>query len=106
MDYALDSAASIAQTLHAKWNMGLAGGVVIANPIPDAYAMDPVAIEKVIAKAIIEMQEQGIHGKQSTPFLLSKIAQVTQGKSLEANIQLVLNNTRLGANIASELVGL
>jgi len=68
--------------------------------------MDPVAIEQVIAEAIVEMQEQGIHGKQSTPFLLSKIAQVTQGESLAANIQLVLNNARLGANIALELTKL
>ena len=75
----------------------------MANPIPDAYAMDPVAIEKVITEAIEEMQQQGIHGKQSTPFLLSKIAQVTQGESLAANIQLVLNNARLGADIAVEL---
>ena len=103
VDYSLDSAASIAQVLSAKWHMGLAGGVVVANPIPDAYAMDPVFIEQVIAEAIVEMQEQGIHGKQSTPFLLSKIAQVTQGESLAANIQLVLNNARLGANIALEL---
>ncbi|MBT7673800.1 MAG: pseudouridine-5-phosphate glycosidase, partial [Oceanospirillaceae bacterium] len=69
-------------------------------------AMDPVAIEKVITKAIEEMQQQGIHGKQSTPFLLSKIAQVTQGESLAANIQLVLNNARLGADIAVELAKL
>jgi pseudouridine-5'-phosphate glycosidase len=106
VDYSLDSASSIAQALSAKWNMGLAGGVVVANPIPDAYAMDPVAIEQVISEAIVEMQEQGIHGKQSTPFLLSKIAQVTQGESLAANIQLVLNNARLGANIALELAKL
>ncbi len=106
VDYSLDSAASIAQALSAKWNMGLAGGVVVANPIPDAYAMDPVAIEQVISEAIVEMREQGIHGKQSTPFLLSKIAQVTQGESLAANIQLVLNNARLGANIAVELAKL
>ena len=106
VDYSLDSAASIAQVLSAKWHMGLTGGVVVANPIPDAYAMDPVFIEQVIAEAIVEMQEQGIHGKQSTPFLLSKIAQVTQGESLAANIQLVLNNARLGANIALELAKL
>jgi pseudouridine-5'-phosphate glycosidase len=103
VDYKLDSAASIALALKAKWGIGLTGGVVIANPIPDAYAMDADEIEKVIAEAIVEMQKQGIHGKQSTPFLLSKIAQVTQGESLAANIQLVLNNARLGAAIASEL---
>ena len=106
VDYALDSAAHIAQTLKAKWGMGLEGGVVVANPIPDAYAMDAVAIEQVITEAIAEMQQQGIHGKQSTPFLLSKIAQVTEGESLAANIQLVLNNARLGADIAVELAKL
>lgn len=106
VDYVLESPASIARLLAAKWKMNLAGGVVVANPIPDAYAMDPVAIEQVIAQAIVEMQQQGIHGKQSTPFLLSKIAQVTQGESLAANIQLVLNNARLGASIAVELAKL
>ncbi|MCO4838207.1 MAG: pseudouridine-5'-phosphate glycosidase [Oceanospirillaceae bacterium] len=106
VDYSLDSKASIAKVLAAKWALGLAGGVVVANPIPKAYAMDPVTIEKVISEAIIEMQHQGIYGKQSTPFLLSKIAQVTQGESLAANIQLVLNNARLGAGIAVELAKL
>lgn len=103
VDYELDSAASIALALKAKWNMGLEGGVVIANPIPEAYAMDAGEIEQVIADALVEMQKKAIHGKQCTPFLLSKIAQVTQGESLAANIQLVLNNARLGAAIASEL---
>ena len=106
VDYSLESKASIAKVLSAKWGMGLAGGVVVANPIPQAYAMDPDAIEKVISEAIIQMQHQGIYGKQSTPFLLSKIAQVTQGESLAANIQLVLNNARLGAGIAVELAKL
>ena len=68
--------------------------------------MDPDAIEKVISEAIIQIQHQSIYGKQSTPFLLSKIAQATQGKSLAANIQLVLNNARLGAGIAVELAKL
>jgi len=106
VDYQLDSAASIAQVLKAKWSLGLAGGVVVANPIPDAYAMDAGEIEQVIAAALVEMQQQGIHGKQSTPFLLSKITQVTAGASLDANIQLVLNNARLGSAIAVELAKL
>jgi pseudouridine-5'-phosphate glycosidase len=106
VDYQLDSAASIAQVLKAKWSLSLAGGVVVANPIPDAYAMDAGEIEQVIAAALVEMQQQGIHGKQSTPFLLSKIAQVTAGASLDANIQLVLNNARLGSAIAVELAKL
>lgn len=103
VDYSLHCAKEIAQALAAKWGMGLAGGVVIANPIPDAYAMDAEAIEKVIAQAIVEMNEKGIHGKHSTPFLLSKIAKETQGESLAANIKLILNNARLAADIAVDL---
>ena len=67
---------------------------------------DAEAIEQVIASAIIEMQQLGIQGKQTTPFLLAKIAQVTEGESLAANIQLVFNNARLGAAIANELAKL
>jgi pseudouridine-5'-phosphate glycosidase len=103
VDYQLDSAASIARALQAKWHLGLNGGVVVANPIPDIHAMDSEAIEHVITNAIGEMQQQGITGKQTTPYLLAKIAQVTGGNSLAANIQLVLNNARLGAAIAHEL---
>ena len=106
VDYQLDSAASIAKTLQAKWHLGLNGGVVVANPIPDVHAMDSEAIEHVITSAIGEMQQQGITGKQTTPYLLAKIAQVTGGNSLAANIQLVLNNARLGAAIAHELSAL
>ena len=106
VDYQLDSAASIAKALQAKWDLGMNGGMVVANPIPTAYAMDAEAIEQVIASAIIEMQQLGIQGKQTTPFLLAKIAQVTEGESLAANIQLVFNNARLGAAIANELAKL
>ncbi|MDP6967769.1 MAG: pseudouridine-5'-phosphate glycosidase [Gammaproteobacteria bacterium] len=106
VDYQLDSAASIAKAMQAKWDLGLSGGLVVANPIPAAHAMDPEAIEQVITSALVEMQQQGIQGKQTTPFLLAKIAQVTAGESLAANIQLVLNNARLGAAIAQELARL
>ncbi len=103
VDYQLDSAEQIAQCLDAKWKLGLTGGAIIANPIPEAYSMDAKEIEQTIENALHDMQEQGVSGKQSTPFLLARIAKVTEGKSLEANIQLVYNNAALGANIAKEL---
>lgn len=102
VDYQLDSPAVIANALHAKWQLGLNGGVVVANPIPQQHALDQEMIDSVINKALLEMEEQGVSGKESTPFLLSRVAEVTEGKSLAANIQLVLNNARLAASIASE----
>lgn len=103
VDYQLDSPLDIAKCLNTKWQLGLTGGAVIANPIPSAYSMDSKAIEQTITDALEDMQVQGVSGKQSTPFLLSRIAKVTEGKSLEANIQLVYNNAALGAKIAKEL---
>jgi len=103
VDYKLDSATEIATALAAKWQLGLNGGAVIANPIPAQYSMDATEISATIEQALIDMQAQGVSGKDSTPFLLARIAEVTQGKSLESNIQLVYNNAALGARIASEL---
>ncbi|MEM5530757.1 pseudouridine-5'-phosphate glycosidase [Gammaproteobacteria bacterium AS21] len=103
VDYKVDSAEQIAATLSAKWQLGLDGGVVIANPIPDQHSMDAQLITDTINQALVDMKAQGVSGKASTPFLLARIAQVTQGKSLEANIQLVYNNAILGAKIAVEL---
>lgn len=103
VDYQLDSPAQIAQFLAAKWQLGLTGGAVIANPIPAEYSMDSQVIEETIQSALQDMQAQGVSGKQSTPFLLARIAKVTEGKSLEANIQLVYNNAALGAKVAKEL---
>ena len=77
--------------------------MVIANPIPEEYAMDDKYISKVIDDACIEAKNLGIKGKDTTPFLLDKIQKITEGKSLEANIQLVYNNVRLGTEIAKEL---
>jgi pseudouridylate synthase len=102
VDYQLDSAAAIAQAMHAKWAMGLGGGMVIANPIPHAYAMTRSVIDPAIAQALREAQEQSIGGKESTPFLLARVCELTGGDSLASNIQLVLNNARLAAGIASE----
>lgn len=101
VDYQLDSAETIAAALHAKWAMGLDGGVVVANPIPQEHAMPQSAIDAAVAQALQEAAEQGISGKASTPFLLARVCEITGGDSLAANIQLVLNNARLAAGIAA-----
>ncbi|ABC28255.1 uncharacterized enzyme involved in pigment biosynthesis [Hahella chejuensis KCTC 2396] len=101
VDYQLDTPEQIAQALQAKWEMGLQGGVVIANPIPEAYAMDRGKIDAAISAALAEMDDKGVSGKDSTPFLLAKVAEITGGDSLKANIQLVFNNAALAARIAA-----
>lgn len=103
VDYRLDAAAQIARALHLKWGMGLGGGAVIANPIPAAFAMDGPTIDAAIEQALREAQQQGIQGKQSTPFLLARVSELTGGDSLTTNIELVLNNARLASTIAVEL---
>ena len=103
LDYAINSPAEFANVLKSKWDLGLNGGVVIANPIPEEYSMDYDVISKAINKAVEKAEKLGIHGKQTTPFLLDKIQKITAGKSLEANIQLVFNNVRLATQIATEL---
>jgi pseudouridine-5'-phosphate glycosidase len=103
VDYRLDSAAEIARALHAKWAMHLKGGMVIANPIPEAFAMPSASINAAIEQALQEAQKQGIGGKESTPFLLARVNELTGGNSLSANIQLVLNNARLAAAIGVEM---
>ncbi|WP_028670677.1 pseudouridine-5'-phosphate glycosidase [Saccharospirillum impatiens] len=104
VDYRLDSDTDIAAFLNAKWGMNLAGGVVIANPIPEAYAMDPATIQAAVDQALAESVDQGISGKESTPFLLARVAELTGGDSLASNIQLVFNNARLAAGIARALI--
>lgn len=106
VDYRLDSPAELARVLHAKWRMGLKGGMVIANPIPDSFAMPRTLIDGAIEQALSEAQAQGIGGKESTPFLLARVCELTGGDSLAANIQLVLNNARLAAAVGSELEAL
>ncbi|MDF2557908.1 MAG: pseudouridine-5-phosphate glycosidase [Bacillales bacterium] len=103
VDYRVDSADEIANILKAKWDLGLRGGVVIANPIPEKYAMDFITITRAIESALTEAKAKGIKGKDSTPFLLAKVKEITGGNSLESNIQLVFNNAKLGAQIAVEL---
>lgn len=106
VDYRLDSAQAIAQVMHAKWAMDLHGGLLVANPIPEAFAMPRAAIDAAVEQALGEAQQQGIAGKESTPFLLARVCELTGGDSLAANIQLVLNNARLAAAIAREYLAL
>mgnify|MGYP001052916609 CR=1 len=103
VDYRLDTEREIAGVLKSKWDLGLNGGMVIANPIPQEYEMKPEVINKAISDAVKEAEEKGIKGKDSTPFLLAKVKDITGGQSLESNIQLVYNNARVGARLASEL---
>ncbi|QIZ78566.1 pseudouridine-5'-phosphate glycosidase [Ferrimonas lipolytica] len=100
IDYRLDTPEQIATALQAKWALELNGGVVVANPIPAEYAMPLETITNAVEQALTEADEQGIAGKASTPFLLARVCELTGGNSLDSNIQLVLNNARLGAQIA------
>jgi len=103
VDYRANSANEIAASLKAKYDMGLNGGALITNPVPEKFALDPNDIEKTINEAIQEMNKRGITGKDTTPFLLARIAEQTKGESLDTNIKLVLNNAKLAAEIAAEL---
>ncbi len=96
----LDTPQEIAKAMAVKWEAGLRGGMVIANPIPQAFAMPEEEIATAIEQAVRESVEQGIAGKDSTPFLLARVAELTGGDSLLANIQLVFNNAELAARIA------
>ena len=100
VDYNCQSTDEIAKAMKIKWEMHFQGGIVIANPIPKKYSLPLNEINSVIKLALSEMKEKNIIGKKTTPFLLSKIAEKTKGKSLESNIQLVLNNASLAAQIA------
>ncbi|MBF4695342.1 pseudouridine-5'-phosphate glycosidase [Fusibacter ferrireducens] len=102
VDYRVDDAKTVAEAMHSKWSLGLKGGVIIANPIPEAYQMDFDIITDAIETALKEADAKGIKGKASTPFLLAKVKELTGGDSLESNIQLVYNNARVGAEIALE----
>ena len=103
VDYRMDSPKEIAAALRAQRQLGFPGGMLITNPIPREYAIDPEIINAAINQALREAQEQGVKGKNATPFLLAKVSELTGGDSLSSNIQLVYNNVALAARIASEL---
>ena len=98
----LNSAKDIAKAMAVKWQSGLNGGMVVANPIPEAFAMPEEKINAAINQAVKEAEEQGVVGKASTPFLLARVAELTGGDSLKSNIQLVFNNAILACEIAKE----
>ncbi len=106
VDYELDTPAELAKAFHVKRELGLRGGLLVTNPIPEEYSMDKAVIDKAIAEAVEDAKKDGIHGKATTPYLLAKIKDLTGGDSLDSNIQLVFNNARLGAAAAVELAKL
>ena len=103
VDYRLDTPDEVAAAFRAKLDMGLKGGMLVTNPIPEAYSMDPAVINKAIDEAVAEANALGIKGKQTTPFLLAKIKDITGGDSLASNIRLVYNNAALAAQVAANL---
>ena len=106
VDYRIDTPEELAQAFIAKMAMGLKGGMLVTNPIPEQYSMPHDVIDRAIDQAIAEATEQGIKGKQTTPFLLARVKELTGGDSLDANIQLVLNNARLAALTARAIATL
>ena len=100
VDYRIDTEGELAMMLKTKWAIPLHGGVVIANPVPHEFEADPYTINKAIKKSIDRAADQGIKGKDITPYLLSEIERRTEGLSLKTNIQLVLNNAALAARVA------
>ena len=103
VDYKVDSPEEIASFINAQREMDYPGGMLIANPIPEEYAMPMETIDAAINQALKEAGEQGIKGKETTPFLLARVCELTGGESLASNIQLVLNNVRLAAKIAASM---
>jgi pseudouridine-5'-phosphate glycosidase len=99
----LDSPEAIVKFARAHWNAGLQSAVLVANPVPEAEAIPKSEMEPFIEQAIREAHTQGIHGKSVTPYLLSRINELTAGKSMCANLALLLNNARLAAQIAQAL---
>ncbi|MBR6219879.1 MAG: pseudouridine-5'-phosphate glycosidase [Clostridia bacterium] len=103
VDYRLDTPQEVAAAFRAKLEMGLKGGMLVTNPIPEAYSMDPDVINRAIDEAVAEANAKGVKGKQTTPFLLAKIKDITGGDSLASNIRLVYNNAALAAQVAANL---
>lgn len=103
VDYKVESSLEVASALKAKWDLNLKGGMVIGNPIPKEFEMDYDTINNAIESALKEAEEKNITGKKVTPFLLDRVKTITEGKSLDANIELVYNNAKVAAQIAKDL---
>ena len=106
VDYRIDTPEDLAKVFYVKQDMGLGGGMLVTNPIPEESSMDHEVINKAIDEAVEESKKLGIHGKETTPFLLAKIKDLTGGDSLASNIQLVFNNARLASKTAAVLAEL
>ena len=104
VDYVVNNEVEAAKIIRAMQDLGLGGGIIIANPIPEEYALSMEYMNEMIEKAIESAEKEGIKGKKLTPYLLNKIKELTGGKSLKANIELVKNNARVAAKIACELI--
>ena len=100
VDYRIDAAIDIASILKTKWDLSIDGGVLVTNPIPVAFELESSVMNEAINLAIIEADNENITGKKITPYLLSKVNEITKGKSLDANIKLIKNNADLAAKIA------
>jgi pseudouridine-5'-phosphate glycosidase len=103
VDYTVNDETEAAEVIRTKWDLGLTSGILIANPIPEEWALSRPYINRIINKAILEAAKKGIKGKKLTPYLLSRINDLSEGKSLKANIELIKNNARVGAKIARAL---
>ncbi len=106
VDYAAKDAADVAKIAKTKWDLGLAGGMLIGNPVPEEFAMDFDEMSAIIDKALLSANADGVRGKNITPYLLAHIVEYTQGRSLATNIQLAYNNARVAARIAREYTAL
>lgn len=102
VNYSMNSVSEIADVIATKWNLGLEGGVLIANPIPEEYAMEKQVVDSAIERTLEEASQEGIRGKELTPFMLSRISELTGGESLKSNIALIRNNAKLASKIAVE----
>lgn len=103
VDGRADTPEEVAAVIRARLGSGIPGGVLVVNPVPEADALDPAEVEEHLSKALASMEQEGVHGKAVTPYLLAKMKEVTQGRSLQANLSLVRNNARLGARVAAAL---
>ena len=104
VDYRVDTPEELAEMFLAQRDLGYRGGMLVTNPIPEEYSMDKAVIDAAIEEALKQCKEQGIKGKETTPFLLAKVVELTGGDSLESNIRLVLNNAKVAALTAAALV--
>ena len=106
LDYNCQDEQTVAKIMKAKWDIGLKGGAVVGNPIPEQYAMDPNYMNGIIDQAVAQANAEHIHGKAITPYLLAHIKDYTEGVSFASNLQLAYNNARVASRIAIELAKL